>query len=308
MFCTKCGKEIKNNTKFCGSCGAPAPNKHLASSSVDETVKVQQVRKVFSFKKSWFRSTIVLTLLLAGFFALAGSFEDDSVGGLIGVAILAALLSILVAFFMKWRHEGFKIEKDVSLEGLGRNKARSDVVQGLVWVVGGLVVTGVSYMIASAGGTYFIAWGAVIFGGFQFIRGLATFHSNGGIPRNLVIGCLIGLVVAGSIGYFYYEDQKTELSVLDLKQGDCFSSNKSFGSEATELTSVNVVSCGASEWDYRVEKKINLTVTESAYPQKSIIDTQAESGCPETTDTYFFPTTESWGQGDRSILCLSAKP
>lgn len=270
-------------------------------------IKIKHSPREFNFKKTWLRSTIVLTLIMAAFFAIIGSFENDLIGGLIGVVILAAILSILVVFIMKWRREGFKIEKDISLEGLGRGKARSDVIQGLVWMVGGIAFTGVSYMIASAGGTYFIAWGAVIFGGFQFLRGLATYHSNGGIPRALVAGCLVGIAVVGSIGYLYYEDQKSKLSVLELKQGDCFSSNQSFGSEAAELATVNIVSCGTGQWDYRVEKKFNLAVTGADYPQKSLIDTQAESGCTTTTDTYFFPTTESWSQGDRSILCLVAR-
>lgn len=307
MFCTKCGNEIKDNAKFCGSCGASTFSVNTTQSSPTTDNKAKQVPKQFSFKRAWLRSTIVLTLIMSAFFALAGSFEDDLVSGLIGVFILAAILSVLVAFFIKWRNEGFKIEKDVSLEGLGRDKAKSDVIQGLFWMIGGIIFTGVTYAIADAGGTYFVAWGAVIFGGIQFLRGLATYHSNGGIPRNLIIGCLIGVAVVGSIGYLYYEDQQSKLSVLDLKQGDCFSSNKSFDSEATELATVDIVSCGTGQWDYRVERAFSLTVSGSTYPGQTFIDSQAESGCPATTDTYFFPTTESWGEGDRSILCLSAR-
>ena len=49
-----------------------------------------------------------------------------------------------------------------------------DLITGLLWAVGGVVVTAVTYSLASSGsggGTYFVAWGAVIFGGYQALRG-----------------------------------------------------------------------------------------------------------------------------------------
>jgi hypothetical protein len=45
------------------------------------------------------------------------------------------------------------------------------VVVGL-WCVGGTIVTIVTYQAASGGGTYMVAWGAIVFGGIQFLRGL----------------------------------------------------------------------------------------------------------------------------------------
>jgi hypothetical protein len=50
---------------------------------------------------------------------------------------------------------------------------RNIIVGGLICLVG-IVVTVGTYMAASSeGGTYTIAWGAILFGGLQFFRGLA---------------------------------------------------------------------------------------------------------------------------------------
>ncbi len=55
--------------------------------------------------------------------------------------------------------------------------ARNMTIGGLICVVG-LGVTVFSYLAAAespGGGTYFVAWGAVVFGGIQFIRGAIQF-------------------------------------------------------------------------------------------------------------------------------------
>lgn len=53
--------------------------------------------------------------------------------------------------------------------------AKKDMLVGGLWLFGGLAVTFISYSAASGGGRYVMAWGAVIFGGFQFIRGLINY-------------------------------------------------------------------------------------------------------------------------------------
>jgi hypothetical protein len=48
---------------------------------------------------------------------------------------------------------------------------------GLGWCVGGIVVTVVSYTTAASGpggGSYIVAWGAILFGGIRFLKGLAA--------------------------------------------------------------------------------------------------------------------------------------
>ncbi len=49
---------------------------------------------------------------------------------------------------------------------------------GALWCIGGLVVTGATYGAASGGGSYVVAWGAVVFGGIQFLHGLIQYTSD----------------------------------------------------------------------------------------------------------------------------------
>lgn len=53
------------------------------------------------------------------------------------------------------------------------NEAARNMVVGGIWCIGGIVVTAVTYnAVKDTGGTYFVAYGAIIFGGFQFLKGL----------------------------------------------------------------------------------------------------------------------------------------
>lgn len=54
-----------------------------------------------------------------------------------------------------------------------KKKANKDMLYGALWCIGGTIVTVYSYSAASeGGGRYMVAWGAIIFGGVQFVRGL----------------------------------------------------------------------------------------------------------------------------------------
>jgi hypothetical protein len=50
---------------------------------------------------------------------------------------------------------------------------RKNMLYGALWCIGGVVVTALSYQAAanSGGGRYVLAWGAILFGGLQFVRG-----------------------------------------------------------------------------------------------------------------------------------------
>ncbi|MBR5822608.1 MAG: hypothetical protein IKY67_00515 [Paludibacteraceae bacterium] len=51
--------------------------------------------------------------------------------------------------------------------------ANKNMIYGALWCVGGLLVTAITYSVASEnGGTYIVTWGAVIFGAIQFFKGL----------------------------------------------------------------------------------------------------------------------------------------
>ncbi len=59
-----------------------------------------------------------------------------------------------------------------------RKIAMKTMLYGALWFVGGLIVTGVSYSMASSssgGGTYVVTWGAVIIGGIQMVKGLIQY-------------------------------------------------------------------------------------------------------------------------------------
>ena len=51
---------------------------------------------------------------------------------------------------------------------------RKDMIYGSLWLLAGLGVTAYTYLAAerAGGGTYILFWGAILFGGFQFLRGL----------------------------------------------------------------------------------------------------------------------------------------
>jgi hypothetical protein len=46
---------------------------------------------------------------------------------------------------------------------------------GALWFAGGGLITALSYAASGSGGRFFIAWGAVLFGAFQLVRGLAVY-------------------------------------------------------------------------------------------------------------------------------------
>jgi hypothetical protein len=48
------------------------------------------------------------------------------------------------------------------------------MISGALWCIGGIAVTAITYQAASGGGTYVVAWGAILFGAIQFFRGLAA--------------------------------------------------------------------------------------------------------------------------------------
>lgn len=65
------------------------------------------------------------------------------------------------------------IEKvENNLKGVDRKAGRKDMLWGAFWFIGGLTVTLVTYSDASqGGGRYTVAYGAIIFGLIQLIRG-----------------------------------------------------------------------------------------------------------------------------------------
>jgi hypothetical protein len=51
-------------------------------------------------------------------------------------------------------------------------KYKKRMLYGVLWTVGGLIASAISYSAASSGGTYFVFWGAVLYGIFDLLSGL----------------------------------------------------------------------------------------------------------------------------------------
>src|SRR3989454_11619736 len=68
--------------------------------------------------------------------------------------------------------------------------------RGGLWFAGGALVTAVTY--AFSEGTYFLAWGPLLFGGFQLVRGLLRYLTvPSGARRAGQLMTLIGLIAVG---------------------------------------------------------------------------------------------------------------
>lgn len=59
-----------------------------------------------------------------------------------------------------------------------KSQALKDILFGALWFVGGSVVTIFTYSNAYGGGRYVVAYGAIIFGAIQLIRGLYNYSSH----------------------------------------------------------------------------------------------------------------------------------
>jgi hypothetical protein len=58
------------------------------------------------------------------------------------------------------------------LEATARAAARAEMIKGTLWLVGAGLLTGVTYLTADPGGTYFVFWGAMAYGAYRFLRAL----------------------------------------------------------------------------------------------------------------------------------------
>ncbi len=59
-----------------------------------------------------------------------------------------------------------------------KESAQKNMMFGALWCIGGILMTAWGYSsVSRGGGTYFIFWGAIIFGGIQFFQGLMQYSS-----------------------------------------------------------------------------------------------------------------------------------
>ncbi|OJI07304.1 hypothetical protein BK005_01915 [bacterium CG10_37_50] len=126
MFCKHCGTAINDRAKFCTKCG------EAVSDPVSAVGAIQAVE--FKFSRTWLRSSVVIAVILTIFFGLIDGYGDGFADAFIGVVFLSAILAVLVTFVIKWRREGFALERSFNLTEEEMNKFKG--LNGWLAVVG----------------------------------------------------------------------------------------------------------------------------------------------------------------------------
>lgn len=81
-------------------------------------------------------------------------------------------------------HGKAKIKRlDTPATAKAANSPEHDMLVGALWCIGGILVTACTYSAAAEkGGSYTIAWGAILFGGIQFFKGLINSSAEPSSP------------------------------------------------------------------------------------------------------------------------------
>lgn len=107
--------------------------------------------------------------------------------------------------------------------------ARRNMLLGLLWCVGGLVFTLLSYYFTEAGGRYVIATGAIAWGAVQALNGLTAYlrimrarGANTACRKAIAIAACTALAIAGA-GYLSWRMVQTDQTpIVDCEQPyDC---------------------------------------------------------------------------------------
>ena len=130
-------------------------------------------------------------------------------------------------------------------------------------------------------------------------------------------GCsLLGNITNGSdTGTGTDTGEGTDTDVFTIAVGDCLND----GAVEGEVSSVPTVDCAEP---HDSEAYASIIMDDGDFPGDQAVTDQAESGCITEFNTfvgldyesstldfsYYYPTEESWGQGDREILCLILDP
>lgn len=107
----------------------------------------------------------------------------------------------------------------------------------------------------------------------------------------------------------------TTTDVFAVAVGDCLND----GADMEEVSEVEIVNCKV-EHDREAYKSVILT--EGVFPGSDAIKNRAETDCASAFAnfvgldykasklgfSYYYPTEETWSQGDREILCLAVDP
>lgn len=134
-----------------------------------------------------------------------------------------------------------------------------------------------------------------------------------GAAAMALTGCSILNQVTGPIDV--NPSDGTDTDVFSIKVGDCLNDGNLEG----QVTTTPVIDCAEP---HDSEAYASVLVADGEYPGDQAIFDQADTECGAAFATYvgidwsesslnfsyYYPTTESWANGDREILCLVYDP
>jgi hypothetical protein len=153
---------------------------------------------------------------------------------------------------------------------------------GGLWFAAGGLVTAATYAFSS--GAYFLAWGPLIFGGFQLVRGMLRYlGAPGGVRRSSQLALLGGLVAVGilSASFVAVSEARAAQEVAELATWNSMI-------DATELevaqasAIVNGVADHAGPWD----AKDSADMARASALYGHVADTVAAASAPARLEWY----------------------
>lgn len=106
-----------------------------------------------------------------------------------------------------------------------RAEARRNMIVGALWCIGGLAFSFASYYFAQAGSHYVVATGAILWGAFQAIKGLAAYlgfllcDGKKAAFRRTIVAAVCALALVGYLTVLSLRIVRTpQLELLDTKQ------------------------------------------------------------------------------------------
>lgn len=146
MFCKKCGKKSENSQKFCGYCGT----------------KTEEISFILK-QKCPFCKEVINT----------DANECSNCKRIITEQVSNK----------KTQHSTSDKKHDKQAEYYDSSQKystpknslnNSEVVVGVAMLLIGIALTWITYGAADGGGTYFVFWGLIIYGGYKIIKGLTS--------------------------------------------------------------------------------------------------------------------------------------